>query len=95
MQEYSAHLGVEAFLSQDYFIQMYGTKENYVLVRSFFWTTAVIRGDGEWHELSSEVSVRASLEGRAKMEDWVFNFWRRFLKDLAPDTLITIVDCCR
>ena len=93
--EYSASLGVEAFLSPDYFIQMYGTKENYVLVKSFFWTTAVITGNGEWHELSSEVSVHASLEARARMEDWVFNFWRRFLKDLAPDTLITIADCCR
>jgi len=91
--EYKTHIGIEAFLSPDYFIQMYGIKENYVLVKSFFWTPAVITEDDEWHELGSETLLHASLETRAQMEDWVFHFWDRFLRNLTPDTLITVMDC--
>ena len=72
---------------------LYGIKENYVLVKSFFWTPAVITEDDEWHELGSETLLHASLETRAQMEDWVFHFWDRFLRNLTPDTLITVMDC--
>ena len=91
--EYKTHIGIEAFLPPDYFVQMYGTRQNYILVKSFFWTHAVITDDGEWHELGSETLLHASLETRAQMEDWVFHFWDRFLRDLASDTLITVMDC--
>ena len=91
--EYTTHIGIEAFLPPDYFIQMYGTKENYILVKSFFWTRVVITEGAEWHELGTEILLHASLEARSEMEDWVFNFWSRFLRDLAPNTLITVVDC--
>ena len=91
--EYTTHIGIEAFLPPDYFAQMYGTKENYILVKSFFWTHVVITLDGEWHELGTETLLYASLENRAQMEDWIFHFWSRFLRNLTPDTLITVMDC--
>jgi len=55
-----------------------------------FSTYAVITEDGEWHSKGEMLGWGVSINNNP---NWSNEYWDTFLKDLNPDTLITIVDC--
>ena len=77
----------------EYYIQKYGTKENYARQMSDFYTYAFITADGEWHETGSmgwfgmDDATRSSREAYRKAFDAYLEEARK------QDLLITIVDC--
>jgi hypothetical protein len=77
----------------EYYLERYGTKEEYVLRSMLFTTHAVITDDGEWHEAGHMGCFGCSSESHDEQKDWDENFWSMFLKGLKPSTLISIVDC--
>ena len=77
----------------EYYSERYGTKENFVRRSLLFTTYAVVTEDGEWHEPGEMGWWGCSTETPEEKQDWDLNYFDRFLKNLKPDTLITIVDC--
>lgn len=77
----------------EYYIQQYGTKENYARQMSDFSTHAFITADGEWHEagrmgwFGMDDATRDSREAYLKAFDAYLEEARK------QDLLITIVDC--
>ena len=77
----------------EYYIQQYGTKENYARQMSDFSTYAFITADGEWHEtgrmgwFGMDDATRSSRETYRKAFDAYLEEARK------QDLLITIVDC--
>ena len=77
----------------EYYIQQYGTKENYARQMSDFSTYAFITADGEWHEtgrmgwFGMDDATRSSREAYRKAFDAYLEEARK------QDLLITIVDC--
>lgn len=82
------------FWKPEYYIQQFGTKENYAIDRSKFGTWAIITPDGEWYEkgdmgwFSYAVSTAESREAYDNVFDAAV---AKYLED--PDIWITIVDC--
>jgi hypothetical protein len=55
-------------------------------------TFAVIK-DGKWYE-KGEMGWLGIISNQTETDDdWTKNFHERFLKNLEPDTIITVVDC--
>lgn len=77
----------------EYYIQRYGTKENYARQMSDFSTYAFITEDGEWHEtgrmgwFGMDDATRDSREAYRKAFDAYLEEARK------QDLLIMIVDC--
>ena len=70
------------------------TKEEYVeLERKGAVVTFAVLKDGEWFEKGSMGWFGMSSETKEESESWDRSFHDRFLKDLGPNALITIVDC--
>lgn len=80
------------FYRKEYYIDEYGTKENYAKVRCTLTTYAVLTPDGKWYdkydfdEISDPTIPNKSL-------DWNLNFKERFVDAYDPNTVVTIVDC--
>jgi hypothetical protein len=77
----------------EYYVERYGTKENFIKLQTMFSTWGVIMPDGKWFEKGSMGWWGLSDESHDEANDWILNFYDRFLKDLTPDTVVTIVDC--
>jgi len=69
-----------------------GVKE-YVRKNMRFSTYAVITEDGKWNAPGEMGMWAMSSETDEEDELWQERFWEGFLEGLAPDTLITVVDC--
>jgi len=77
-----------------YYIERYGTKQNYITEQISFWFPAVITADGKWyHRGPGPLHFPNGPEGYKESQAWVAGFWDRFIKDLDPCTLLTVVDC--
>lgn len=62
----------------------FATKDDYIKMSCAFWTYAVIDKHGMW----SDMEYRDEF-------DWTVNFYERFVKELSPNTLITIYECTK
>jgi len=77
----------------EYYVEQYGTKENYARHMSDFSTYAFITADGEWHETGQmgwfgmDDATRSSREAYREAFDAYLEEARK------QDLLITIVDC--
>lgn len=76
-----------------YYLERYKTREEYIRRGTLFSTWVVVTADGEWHEKGKMGFWAMSDETHEEAEDWDNHYFDRFLKNLEPDTLITIVDC--
>ena len=59
-------------------------KGEYIKMGCSFWSYGIVGSDGVWID----------MENRSEF-DWIINFYDRFIKDLLPDTLITIYECTK
>jgi hypothetical protein len=89
VERFSTH----GLMPPEYFITKYGDRENFIVIQTTFWTAHLITEDGEWHEVAPVWLEPASPEACREWREWALGYWDRFLKDLSPDTLLTIVDC--
>ena len=75
----------KAAVSPDYYLNLYGTKENFVDLESRFRTYAVVTKDGKWHESSD-----TGLTNRR----WIKDEYRKLVFENAEeDDFLTVVDC--
>ena len=81
------------FYSPQYYLDMYKTEDEYVRRLTLFSTYAVITDDGIWHGKGDMGWFGMSSESNDEAADWDNEYWERFLTNLNPDTLITILDC--
>ena len=77
----------------EYYIQQYGTKENYARQMSDFSTYAFITADGEWHEtgrmgwFGMDDATRSSREAYRKAFDAYLEEGRKFAVEGGPEML--------
>jgi hypothetical protein len=77
----------------EYYLERYSTKEEFVRRNMLFTTHAVITDVGAWYEVGEMGWWGLSSETADEEKDWEDNYWDRFLKDLRPETLLSVVDC--
>lgn len=68
-------------------------RENFLKDASDFHTYAVVTSDGEWHAPGQCGWFGMSSDSASEWNKWVKEYFDRFIKDLPPDTKITLVDC--
>ncbi len=83
----------DGFHKPEYFKERYGTKEKYIEENTRFSTYAVITATGKWYEPGTMGWWGCSSATNNDEKDWYLHFWDRFMKDLKPDTMLTVVDC--
>ena len=62
----------------------FGTKEIYVKYSTAFWCNVFVDENG-WHDVTTD--------SHGDHNDWILNFYDRFVKDLSPDDKVTILSC--
>ncbi len=77
---------------EEYYIERYGTKENYAKKSAMFSTYAVLTPDGEWHEPGQMGWWGMSHASQEDEKLWD-EAYENFLKEADPNWTITIVDC--
>lgn len=77
---------------KEYYIERYGTKENYARTQSKFSTYAVVMPDGEWYEPGKMGWFGISGASADSNREWDKNY-HKFLEEADPNWIITIVDC--
>lgn len=83
----------QALYKPEHYRERYKTKRAFIERNMKFTTFAVITQDGRWHEKGEMGYWGMSSDTDKDAEKWGSEYWDRFLKDLKPDTLLTIVDC--
>lgn len=68
------------------YFEAFGSKENYVLISTAFWCYAFVSPNGDWTELG---------DTKDDQFEWVRNFYKKFVKGLKDDTLLTLYECTR
>lgn len=82
----------KGFYKPEYYIERYGTKENYIKSVMKFTTFAVVR-DGEWFEKGRMGWWGMSSETPEEEKKWEEGFFKEFIEPLPDNTRLTIVDC--
>ena len=62
----------------------FGTKEKYVKYCTSYWCTAFVDKNG-WHDVKTD--------SMGSYEDWILNFYDRFIVNLLPNDKVTILEC--
>lgn len=76
-----------------YYIQQYGTKENFARHQSIFLPYAYVTPDGEWHE-TGHMGWWGMDDATAESRETFLESFEAFLKEAQEQNLfITIVDC--
>ncbi len=76
-----------------YYIQQYGTKENFARHQSIFLPYAYVTPDGEWHE-TGHMGWWGMDDATAESRETFLESFETFLKEAQEQNLfITIVDC--
>lgn len=78
---------------KEYYIERFGTKENYATLESLFETWAVITPDGEWHEKGSMGWWGLSDESNEEACEWVKTYKEKFIDTADPELVAVLVDC--
>lgn len=78
---------------RQYYLKVYGTRNNYLKKHNVFTTYAVITEDGKWHAPGEMGWFGISNETDEEKSKWNEEYFDRFIKNLSPDTTISIVDC--
>lgn len=67
------------------YFEAFGSKENYVLTSTAFWCYAFVSEKGKWTE----------FDETGDQFKWVKDFYRKFVKNLSDNTLLTLYECTR
>ena len=80
------------FYRPEYYLEYYGTKEEYVRRMGLWYTYAVVDEKG-WHEPGKMGWFGCSGATADSKKDWEDNFRSRFIDTLGPDDKVVLVDC--
>ena len=69
------------------------TKEKYLADAITFTTYSVLTGDKQWHERGQMGWFAMVIDEKETEEEWVNNYFSRFIENLDPETTIVVVDC--
>lgn len=90
--QWNEHLAGRNRLWANNMLSQYGTMENYINTNNHL-TYAIITDDSQWHAPGEMGWFGCSSESDKESQKWSDEYYDRFLTNLSPDTLITIVDC--
>ena len=82
-----------SFVSEEYYRERYGTRENYIKSCATFYTYAVITPNGIWHEPDRMGWFGMSNVSPAQEAEWEREFHKKFLENEKPEMVLTVVDC--
>jgi hypothetical protein len=77
----------------EYYIDRFGTKENYAELQSLFHTWAVVTPDGQWHQQGNMGWWACSDDTAEQAEAWVRGYKKKFIDTAKPGWVAVIVDC--
>lgn len=77
---------------ESYYKDRYGTVEEH-LRQDALWSTFAVVDENGWHEQGQMGWFGCSSETPEEAGDWTSKFEERFIKDLEPDDVITVLDC--
>lgn len=77
---------------EEYYKDRYGSVEDHIKEAALYSTFAVVDEDG-WHEQGEMGWFGMSSETPEEAKDWTKNFGRRFIENLDPEDVVTMVDC--
>lgn len=80
------------FYRPEYYLEFYGTKEEYIRRKGLWYTYAVVDEKG-WHEPGKMGWFGCSAATAESKKDWEDNFRSRFIDTLDPEDRVVIVDC--
>lgn len=83
----------DTFLPKKYYEDYYGDRETYANYMSHFSTYAVITPDGRWYSEGKMGWFGHSSASPEEFRKWHEHYEEIFLKNAAPDWVLTIVDC--
>ena len=72
--------------------QLHLDQKTHNIYNNMFYTYAVITEDSTWHGMGEMGWWGYSSETDEERDKWIKVYWDRFIKGLAEDTLLTIVD---
>jgi len=78
---------------KEFFVDRFGTKENYATLESFFTTWAVLTPDGKWHEKGDMGWFGMSGESHEEACEWLRTFKEKFIDTADPEMIAVVVDC--
>lgn len=76
----------------EYYLEFYGTKEDYVR-RMGLWSTYAVLDDKGWHEPGAMGWFGRSAATAESKKDWEDNFRSRFIDTLDPEDRVVVIDC--
>lgn len=76
-----------------WYIDRYKTRENFAQIIAAFRTYAVLTPDGEWHAPGDVWWFGMSTDSEDEYNEWARGYVDRFVKNMDPDLIMTIVDC--
>lgn len=77
----------------EWYLDYYGSREEYAERVARFSTYAVVTPDGIWFEKGKMLGLSVSSVPEKNTKDWDLNFIERFILPEDENTIITIVDC--
>ena len=81
------------FYHKQWYLDRYGTRKEYIRREGLFATYAVVGEDGKWVGKGKMGWWGMGSDTHEDSINWQNGFWDHYLKDLKPDTLLTVVDC--
>jgi hypothetical protein len=91
--DYEKRTGNHIFYKKQYYIELYGTREEHIRRAGLFTTYAVLTEDGKWHAPGDMGWFGMSSDSPEEKAKYEKGFFDMFLKDLSPNTMLTVVDC--
>lgn len=76
----------------EYFLEYYGTKEEYIR-RIQLWITHAVVDENGWHEIGKMGWFGCSSETPDDDKNWADHYRARFIDTLDPEDVVVIVDC--
>jgi len=83
---------VGLFTNKEHLLEKYLDKKTYIKISAAKTTYAVLNDDG-WHEAGEMGWFGMSSTSGREEEDFILNYFDNFIKDLDPETFVTVVDC--
>lgn len=80
------------FYKESYYTERYGTMEEH-LRQAGMWATFAVVDENGWHEQGQMGWFGCSSDTPEEAGDWTKKFEDRFIKNLDPSDVITVLDC--
>ncbi len=93
LKEHENEKDFSSYYKESYYIDQYGTKENYARIHATFRTFALITLDGEWHEKGKMGWFGIDDSTKESQELYLDFFQKEMSKEENQDCYLAVVDC--